>query len=119
MTKKFSELRQSMAPERQERARRRTDRILAGLRLRKLREERKITQQQLAEELHRTQAAISQIEQRNDVLLSTLTEYIEATGGELVLVARYPEGDVAISALGAPAGRRNPNEKWRSRGANA
>ncbi len=108
MAKKFNELRKKMSPERQERARVRTQRMLAGLRLRRLREERKITQQDLAEELHRTQAAISQIEQRADLLLSTLIEYIEATGGELVMTAKYPEGEIPISPV-VPARAR---KKW-------
>lgn len=99
MAKKFADLREKMAPERRERARLRTKQMLAGLRLRRLREERRITQQELADELRRTQGAISQIEQRGDVLLSTLIEYIEATGGELILTARYPEGDIPISPL--------------------
>ena len=105
MTKKFSELRKRMSPERQERVQRRTQQMLAGVRLRRLREERRITQQELAKELHRTQAAISQMEQRADLLLSTLVDYIEATGGELVMTARYPEGDVPISPIGAGRGR--------------
>lgn len=99
MAKKFSELRKKMSPEHQERARLRTQHMRAGMRLRRLREERRITQQELATELHRTQAAISQIEQRADLLLSTLVDYIEATGGELVMAARYPEGDIPISPI--------------------
>jgi len=39
-------------------------------------------------------------EQRTDMLLSTLQEYVEAMGGELDLIARFPNREpVRISAL--------------------
>ena len=74
--------------------------LLAGLRLRELREERQISQEDLADRLERTQSAISQIEKRGDLLLSTFVQYIEATGGELVhFTVRYPEGDVQVEPM--------------------
>lgn len=36
-----------------------------------------------------SQAELSRIEQRSDILLSTLRELAEATGGELQLIVRY------------------------------
>lgn len=38
------------------------------------------------------QSEVSRLEYRGDMLLSTLRRYVEATGGELHLVVRYPEG---------------------------
>ena len=90
MAKNFDGLRAKMSPERRVRNQARTEQLLAGLRLRRLREERKITQQEIARELKRTQAAISQLEKREDIRLSTWVEYIEATGGQLVMAVRYP-----------------------------
>lgn len=40
---------------------------------------------------------ISRIEQRTDLYVSTLRHYVEAMGGKLDIVARFPEGDVRIS----------------------
>lgn len=48
------------------------------------------TQQELAASLGVGQDAISRIERRSDLLLSTLRRYIQALGGELDLVARFP-----------------------------
>ena len=48
------------------------------------------TQQDLAANLGVGQDTISRIEHRSDLLLSTLRRYIQAMGGELDLVARFP-----------------------------
>ena len=48
------------------------------------------TQEELAASLGVGQDTVSRIEQRSDVLLSTLRRYVEAMGGELELVARFP-----------------------------
>ncbi len=105
MTRKFDELRKKMSPEAQERARIRGEVMLAGVRLKELRKQLEITQQELAEALQRTQASISQMEQRDDMKLSTLIEYIEATGGELVMTARYPDDvEIPLAPLAAAGG---------------
>ena len=48
------------------------------------------TQEELATALGVGQDTISRLEQRSDMLLSTLQRYIEAMGGKLDLVARFP-----------------------------
>jgi hypothetical protein len=50
------------------------------------------TQAELAERLRMKQTSVSRLERRGDLLLSTLRAYVRATGGELELVARFPEG---------------------------
>ena len=60
--------------------------------LRKLREARALTQSTVAELLEMDQSEVSRLEYRSDMLLSTLRRFVEATGGELHLVVRYPEG---------------------------
>ncbi|TFD45943.1 XRE family transcriptional regulator [Cryobacterium frigoriphilum] len=42
----------------------------------------KLTQVELARELHTTQGHVSQIERRDDMLLSTLRSYLTAAGAE-------------------------------------
>lgn len=59
--------------------------------LRKLREARALTQSTVAQLLEMDQSEVSRLEYRSDMLLSTLRRFIEATGGELHLVVRYPE----------------------------
>ena len=42
------------------------------------------------------QSEISRLERRTDLLLSTLRRFVNATGGELHLMASFPEGDVEL-----------------------
>ena len=43
------------------------------------------------------QPAVSKLEQRADVYVSSLRSYIDAVGGRLKMVAEFPEGDVFIT----------------------
>lgn len=58
--------------------------------LKDLRQAVERTQEDLAANLGVGQDTISRIERRSDMLLSTLRRYIEAVGGQLDLVARFP-----------------------------
>lgn len=65
------------------------------------------TQEELAAKLGVGQDTVSRIERRSDVLLSTLRRYVEAMGGELQLVARFPNRvPLVIEHLGAAAPAR-------------
>ncbi len=55
-----------------------------------LRQALKLTQEQMAELLQVDQGNISRLEQRTDLMLSTLRKYITAMGGELKLVVEFP-----------------------------
>lgn len=59
--------------------------------LKDLRQAMQKTQVDLATSLHVGQDSISRLEKRSDMLLSTLRGYIEAMGGKLELVARFPD----------------------------
>lgn len=93
----FSELIKDFTPER----RRRIDGIKRELQdkmpLHELRRARALTQQDMARVLRVKQPAVSKLEQRADVYVSSLRSYIEAAGGTLRIVAEFPEGDVAIT----------------------
>ena len=65
--------------------------IAEELTLRDLRCARQQTQERLAEALHIQQTSVCRIEQRTDLLISTLRGYIEAMGGHLRLVAEFPD----------------------------
>ncbi|WP_116137977.1 helix-turn-helix domain-containing protein [Trinickia diaoshuihuensis] len=58
--------------------------------LKELRQAVEKTQVELAETLGVGQDTISRLEQRSDMLLSTLRRYIEGMGGKLELVAQFP-----------------------------
>lgn len=49
------------------------------------------TQVELAKELAVGQDAISRVEKRADMLLSTLSEHVRGLGGELKLIAEFPD----------------------------
>ena len=67
------------------------DLIAEEMTLRELRRARRLTQAHVATELGITQDGVSRLEQRTDLLLSTLRKTIEAMGGTLSLVARFPD----------------------------
>src|SRR5580704_13805567 len=95
-TTKFSELRAKMSPQAQAEARRLADSDLKEMPLHELRAARRLTQQQLARTLDMTQAAVSQLEQRTDIYLSTLQNFVEAMGGRLEMYAVFPDGRVKL-----------------------
>jgi len=61
-----------------------------------LRAARRLTQQQLAQTLGMTQAAVSQMENRTDLYLSTLENFVEAMGGHREIYAVFPEGKIKL-----------------------
>ena len=65
----------------------------AGPALRRLREERGLTQGEMARRLGITQPEVSKLERRPDVRLSTMRAYVAALGGRLRLSASIPEGE--------------------------
>jgi transcriptional regulator with XRE-family HTH domain len=71
--------------------------LLAAMPLNELRRARQLSQEQLAEELGATQPEISKIEHRTDMYVSTLRRFVEAMGGQLEIIARFPDGTVEIS----------------------
>jgi hypothetical protein len=65
----------------------------------KLRKARAKTQVEVASRLNIPQAAVSRMEQRTDVLLSTLREYIGALGGRLEMRAVFEDADFNLDEL--------------------
>ena len=97
MAKKFSELVAKMSPERRDRINNEVKKAIAEMPLQELRNARGLSQQMLAEALHIQQPAIAKLEKRTDMYISTLRSHINAMGGELEVIARFPDGDVKIS----------------------
>jgi transcriptional regulator with XRE-family HTH domain len=59
--------------------------------LRQLRDVRERSQEEIAKRLGVKQAAVSKLERRTDMYVSTLRSLIQAMGGELDIVARFPD----------------------------
>ncbi len=59
--------------------------------LRELRKAHHRTQASMAKQLGISQDGVSRLEKRSDLLLSTLRNYVEAMGGNLRLVAEFPD----------------------------
>lgn len=97
MAKSFKNLVKKMSPESQERIKQQTEKLRSEMALQELRQALKLTQQQLAENLSMNQAAISKVEHQSDMYISTLRRFLVAMGGELRIVAHFPQGDVTIN----------------------
>jgi len=92
--KTYEELMAGLKPARRARVAARAAELLAAEKsLRELRIAHQLTQQGMARKLGVKQHSISRMEQRSDMLLSTLREYVEELGGELVLTAHFPGSD--------------------------
>ncbi len=77
----------------------------------KLRQARLQTQVALAERLDIPQTAISRMERRTDLLLSTMRSYVEALGGKLELRAVFPDGEFILETLAPPRRPSSPPRK--------
>jgi transcriptional regulator with XRE-family HTH domain len=65
--------------------------IAEEMTLRELRRARRLTQTRMARKLGISQDSVSRLERRSDLLLSTLRKTVEAMGGNLSLVAQFPD----------------------------
>ena len=83
--------------------------IAEEMTLRQLRRARKLTQQKIAKSLHIGQEGVSKLEKRSDLLISTLRSYVKAMGGNLSLVAEFPNRDPVVLSGIAEVGPKNAN----------
>jgi len=97
MAKPFKNLRDKMRPAAREAAQKKAEQLLAQLPLQELRQARHLSQVQLANVLHVQQGAISKLERRTDMYVSTLRSFIKAMGGDLKIIAQFPDGEIQIN----------------------
>jgi DNA-binding XRE family transcriptional regulator len=88
--------------------------IAEEMTLRELRRARKLTQVRMAKALGITQDSVSRLEKRSDLLLSTLRKAVKAMGGNLSLIAEFPDrAPVVLSGIAddnpplKPGGRKD------------
>lgn len=86
--KSYEEVMASLSREERERVEARTAELIT---LHEMRLAVQKTQTQVAQALGVGQDSISRMENRSDMLLSTLRRYVEAMGGTLALVAQFPD----------------------------
>jgi transcriptional regulator with XRE-family HTH domain len=119
MYTKFNDLKHKATPEQLALEQREAKAELERMGFGKLRQARQMTQVALAERLDVPQGAISRMERRTDLLLSTLRQYIEGMGGRLELKAVFPEAEFLLDTLapekGAAKGQKASKEKRSAR----
>ena len=106
MARKFKELESKMSAASIARSNEKAKTLRAEMALNELRAAMDITQEHLAGLLHVNQAAISKLERRTDMYVSTLARFVRAMGGQLEMTARFPEGTVRIKQFAELKARR-------------
>lgn len=107
MAKMFRDLvSRTMTPLQQARASKRARALLEEMSLAQLRKARELSQLDMAAKLNTTQSSISRLEHQADMYLSTLREYVEASGGHLDLIARYRDTEIRLTQLADLASAR-------------
>ncbi len=82
--------------------------IAEEMTMRDLRKALDLTQKEVAKKLDISQDNVSRLESRSDVLLSTLREYVHSLGGELSIMAEFPDRPpVLLAGLAAIESRKN------------
>lgn len=92
----FAGLRANMSPSARLAAAQEADRLASEIDLADLRRALKLSQEEIAQVLGVGQGSVAKIEKRTDMYVSTLRRFIEAMGGELEIVARFPDHSVRI-----------------------
>jgi len=97
MAKSFDELvKRTTTKKTQAKAARRAQQLLGELLLSEVRELSGKSQQEVAESLGMKQPSLSKLERQADMQISTLRKIVAALGGELQIVAEFPNGIVKI-----------------------
>lgn len=96
MAKSFDILKNKLPEERKIAIEQRIEDIIETMPLSELRQARQFTQEKLARSMKIKQASISKMEGQTDMYISTLRKYIKAMGGDLEIIAKFPEGSVRI-----------------------
>jgi predicted transcriptional regulator len=100
MAHKYAELRAKLGPKAKKISDQLYSQHVEQMALHELREALDLTQEQLAELMKVSQVAISRMERRPDMYVSTLRRVIEAMGGELEIRAVLPKRTVKLQHIG-------------------
>lgn len=89
-------LRERMGPKRVAKAKARAKEVQVEMLLTELRKLEGLTQVELARKLGIKQPAVSQLEQQDDMQVSTLQRIVQALGGVLEITVRLPGGEYRL-----------------------
>ncbi|GAX37387.1 XRE family transcriptional regulator [Nodularia sp. NIES-3585] len=96
-TKPFSELRNRMTPERRARNKTRAQIALLHLTLMELQESLGLTQDDIEKKLTDVESTVLELENQEEIQVSTLSRYIKALGGNLKIVADFPQEEIVLA----------------------
>ncbi len=96
MAKSFKNLRDKMSPDSLKISNRIAQDLRREIGLNELRNVLDISQEELGELLNKKQAAISRLERRSDMHISTLRAFVKALGGKLEIIASFPDASYHI-----------------------
>jgi transcriptional regulator with XRE-family HTH domain len=103
MAKSFDELaNRVMSAKSRARAARRTKELLAEMLLSEIRKLAGKSQGELARILGIKQPSLSKLESQDDMQISTLKKIVEALGGEVHIIAQFPEAKMRIKQFDQP-----------------
>jgi len=83
----------------------RTRKLLREMLLSEIRELAGKSQREVADVLGIRQPSLSKLEKQSDMQISTLRRIVNALGGELEVVARFPDGTVKIEPFNETSGQ--------------
>lgn len=92
----FSTLRKRMTPEAQARASAKSEALESEMALSDVRRAMQLSQEELAAILQINQASVAKMEKRTDMYVGTVRRFIQAMGGELEIIARFPDREIRI-----------------------
>ncbi len=95
----FATLRARMSLEAQAKAEAQATLLDEEMDLAEIRRARQLSQDEIAQTLQVGQGAVAKIGKRTDMYVSTLRRFIQAMGGELEIVARFPDHSVKIRSF--------------------
>ncbi|MTJ51682.1 transcriptional regulator [Anabaena sp. UHCC 0253] len=96
-TKPFSELRKQMTPERRAKNKTRAQLMSLHLTLLELQQSLGLTQDEIEIDFNNFEATISELDNQEDIQVSTLSRYIKALGGNLKIVAHFPNEEITLA----------------------
>ena len=96
----FAELRARMSPEAKTKSDAEAQLLGEEMDLAEVRHAMKLSQEEIGQVLQIKQGSVAKIEKRAEMYVSTLRRFIEAMGGELEIVARFPDHSVKIKNFG-------------------
>lgn len=95
--KSFKALTAGFTPEQRVKIEKAKAELRREMSLAEVRQARQLTQEAIGGTLHVGQPAIAKLERRTDMYVMNLRRFIQAMGGELDIIARFPDGEIKIN----------------------